>query len=115
MPDDDELFQGLVVDLRRGTLVLAVLSSLSRQKYGYSMLTDLEDKAIRIEANTLYPLLRRLESQGLLQSRWDTEEGRPRKYYMLNDRGRSLLLRLKEEWKRMTGEIENLFKEEELQ
>ena len=111
MPDD-ELLQGLIVDLRRGTLVLAVLSSLSSPKYGYALLTDMENQGIRIEANTLYPLLRRLESQGLLQSKWDTAESRPRKYYALSDRGRTLYAQLKEEWRRMTKELENLLEEE---
>ena len=107
---DDELLQGLIVDLRRGTLVLAALRSLSQPKYGYSLLQDMERSGIRIEANTLYPLLRRLESQGLLQSRWDTAENRPRKYYALSDRGLALYAQLKEEWLRMTREMENLLR-----
>jgi DNA-binding PadR family transcriptional regulator len=69
---DDELLQSLIIDLRRGTLVLAVLSCLKEAKYGYSLLQDMEQQGIRIEANTLYPLLRRLETQGLLKSDWDT-------------------------------------------
>ena len=112
MPDD-ELLQGLIVDLRRGTLVLAALSSLNQPKYGYSLLQDMENQGIRIEANTLYPLLRRLESQGLLESRWDTAESRPRKYYTLSSRGRSLHAKLKEEWRRMAKEMENLLGEGE--
>ena len=107
MPED-ELLQGLIIDLRRGTLVLAVLSSMKQPKYGYSLLQDMEEQGIRIEANTLYPLLRRLESQGLLHSEWDTAENRPRKYYALSERGQTLLTQLKDEWKRMTREIENL-------
>ena len=107
MPED-ELLQGLIVDLRRGTLVLAVMSSLSRPKYGYSLLQDMETQGIRIEANTLYPLLRRLESQGLLESRWDTAENRPRKYYALSGRGRKLYGQLRDEWRRMTQEMEKL-------
>ncbi|MCL2112280.1 MAG: PadR family transcriptional regulator [Clostridiales bacterium] len=114
MPDD-ELLQGLIVDLRRGTLVLAALSSLGEPKYGYSLLTDMAGQGIRIEANTLYPLLRRLEGQGLLQSRWDTAESRPRKYYSLSDRGRALHARLKEEWQLMAGEMERLLGKEEPQ
>ena len=106
MPDD-ELLQGLIVDLRRGTLVLAVLCCLSEPKYGYSLLQDMEARGIRVEANTLYPLLRRLESQGLLLSQWDTAENRPRKYYSLSDRGRALHARLLEEWRRLSREMEN--------
>ena len=109
---EDELLQGLIIDLRRGTLVLAVLSCLSQPKYGYSLLQDMEKRRIRIEANTLYPLLRRLESQGLLQSEWDTEESRPRKYYSLSDRGKTLYTQLRDEWRRMTREMENLLEEE---
>ena len=112
MPYDD-LLQGLIVDLRRGTLVLAVLSSMSEPKYGYSLLQDMEESGIRIEANTLYPLLRRLETQGLLASKWDTEESRPRKYYELSERGKSLYVQLKEEWRRMALEMENLLEEGE--
>ena len=112
MPDG-ELLQGLIVDLRRGTLVLAVLSSMNKPKYGYSLLQDMEEKGIRIEANTLYPLLRRLETQGLLESKWDTEESRPRKYYELSKKGQMLYVQLKEEWRRMAHEMENLLKEGE--
>ena len=111
MPDD-ELLQSLVIDLRRGTLTLAVLSCLKRPQYGYSLLQTMEKEGIRIEANTLYPLLRRLESQGLLQSEWDTAENRPRKYYALNDRGRALFVQLKAEWQRMTREIGELLNDE---
>ena len=113
MPQDNELLQGLIVDLRRGTLVLAVLSCLSKPKYGYSLLQDMENQNIRIEANTLYPLLRRLESQGLLESQWDTAESRPRKYYALSARGIVLYLQLREEWRRMSREMENLLREGE--
>jgi DNA-binding PadR family transcriptional regulator len=102
---EDELLQGLIVDLRRGTLVLAVLSTLSQPMYGYSLLQIMESQGIRIEANTLYPLLRRLESQGLLVSRWDTAESRPRKYYSLSGRGMALHARLKEEWLSMVREM----------
>lgn len=111
---EDELLQGLIVDLRRGTLVLAVLSSINQPKYGYSLLQDMEKQGIRIEANTLYPLLRRIESQGLLQSQWDTAESRPRKYYTLSDRGRRLRAQLRDEWRRMTYEMENLLGKDEL-
>ena len=109
----EELLQGLIIDLRRGTLVLAVLSSMNKPQYGYSLLQDMEEKGIRIEANTLYPLLRRLETQGLLKSKWDTEESRPRKYYELSIGGQVLLAQLKEEWRNMTREMDNLLKEGE--
>ncbi|WRS28002.1 PadR family transcriptional regulator [Oscillospiraceae bacterium MB08-C2-2] len=108
---DEELVRSLIVDLRRGTLVLAVLSSLGKAQYGYSLLQDMESKGIHIESNTLYPLLRRLETQGLLQSQWDTAENRPRKYYILSDRGQTVYVQLRKEWLCMTREMNNLLKE----
>ena len=104
--DITAILSGLVVDLRRGTMTLAVLSSLSQAKYGYSLLQDMEDRGIHIEANTLYPLLRRLEAQGLLESQWDTGESRPRKYYTLSVRGEILLIQLRDEWRHMVAEME---------
>lgn len=110
---EDELLKGLIVDLRRGTLVLAVLSSINQPTYGYMLLQDMENQGIRIEANTLYPLLRRLESQGLLQSQWDTTESRPRKYYTLSDQGKTIHAQLRDEWLRMTCEMEKLLGKDE--
>jgi len=110
---EDELLQGLIVDLRRGTLVLAVLSCLNRPKYGYSLLQDIEEQGIKIEANTLYPMLRRLESQGILESKWDTGESRPRKYYEMSKKGQELFVQLKSEWRRMTSEMERMLEEGE--
>jgi PadR family transcriptional regulator, regulatory protein PadR len=102
---DQSILNNLVVELRRGTQILAVLSSLSKTQYGYSLLQTLESKNILIEAGTLYPLLRRLESQGLLRSQWDTTESRPRKYYQLSNDGMELFTTLKEEWKNIQAEI----------
>jgi DNA-binding PadR family transcriptional regulator len=111
--NEDELLQVMVIDLRRGTLVLAVLSRLKKPKYGYSLLQDMEEQGIRIEVNTLYPMLRRLESQGLLRSKWDTAKSRPRKYYEMSDRGHELFSQLKDEWRRMTSEMKKMLKESE--
>ena len=102
---DQSIVNNLIVELRRGTQILAVLSSLSKTQYGYSLLQTLESKNILIEAGTLYPLLRRLESQGLLSSEWDTTESRPRKYYQLSSDGIELLQILKIEWKNIQAEI----------
>ena len=110
---DDELLSNLITDLRRGTLVLAVLSCLKNSKYGYALLQDMETQGIRIEANTLYPLLRRLETQGLLVSEWDTGESRPRKYYTLSKKGKVLQEQLKEEWQRMSLEMEKFLDEKD--
>jgi DNA-binding PadR family transcriptional regulator len=94
----NESFENVILELRRGVIVLAVLSRLDQEQYGYSLIKNLTDNGLEIDQGTLYPLLRRLESQGLLQSNWRVESDRPRRYYVLSDEGRTLLPRLKEEW-----------------
>ena len=94
----NESFDNLILELRRGVIVLAVLSQLEKEQYGYSLINGLREHNLEIDQGTLYPLLRRLESQGLLQSNWRIESDRPRRYYMLSSEGRELLPRLKEEW-----------------
>ncbi|WP_430501132.1 PadR family transcriptional regulator [Micromonospora trifolii] len=81
-------------ELRRGTVVVASLVALRRPNYGYALLQRLSDHGFPVDANTLYPLLRRLEDQGLLTSEWNTEESRPRKFYRTSDEGESMLNRL---------------------
>ncbi|MEU7844377.1 PadR family transcriptional regulator [Micromonospora sp. NPDC049114] len=81
-------------ELRRGTVVVASLVALRRPDYGYALLQRLTDHGFPVDANTLYPLLRRLEDQGLLTSEWNTEESRPRKFYRTSDEGASMLSRL---------------------
>ncbi|MEU0552179.1 PadR family transcriptional regulator [Micromonospora sp. NPDC005979] len=81
-------------ELRRGTVVVASLVALRRPDYGYALLQRLTDHGFPVDANTLYPLLRRLEDQGLLTSEWNTEESRPRKFYRTSDEGESMLNRL---------------------
>lgn len=100
MPEGD-LLASLITELHRGTLTLAVLSQLGSAKYGYALLQDLEAKGLPMEPGSLYPLLRRLEAQGVLESQWDTSEARPRKYYILSSRGKELYERLALEWKRL--------------
>ena len=78
----DEIVSGLILEFRRGTLIMVVLAQLNKPMYGYSLVKELEGKGIPIEGNTLYPLLRRLESQGLLKSEWETDAAKPRKYYI---------------------------------
>jgi len=104
----EELVDSLVVELRRGTLVLSVLSQLEHPEYGYSLVQKLEEKNAAIEPGTLYPLLRRLEKQNLLVSRWDTSENRPRKYYELNEEGKEVYERLKREWLSLSKQLEVL-------
>jgi len=94
----NESFENVILELRRGVIVLAVLSQLGEQQYGYSLIKRLSESGLEIDQGTLYPLLRRLESQGLLKSDWRIEADRPRRYYVLSDEGRNLLPRLKEEW-----------------
>jgi PadR family transcriptional regulator, regulatory protein PadR len=109
MDSMDELMSSLIVELRRGTLVLSVLSQLENPEYGYSLVQKLEEKNSIIEAGTLYPLLRRLEKQQLLTSRWDTSKSRPRKFYVISDEGKQVYLRLVSEWKALTAQLEGLF------
>ena len=94
----NESFENVILELRRGVIVLAVLSCLNQEQYGYSLIKSLDENGLEIDQGTLYPLLRRLEGQGLLQSAWRVETDRPRRYYVLSDEGRDLLPRLKEEW-----------------
>jgi PadR family transcriptional regulator PadR len=94
----NESFENVILELRRGVIVLAVLSRLDQEQYGYSLIKSLAENGLEIDQGTLYPLLRRLESQGLLQSNWRIETDRPRRYYVLSDEGRQLLPRLKDEW-----------------
>ena len=105
MPELDTI-QNLLTELRRGSLTLAVLGSLREPRYGYALLQTLQEQHIDIEANTLYPLLRRLESQGLLTSDWDTSESRPRKYYTVSLRCKEVLKQLLTEWGNMQRSIE---------
>ncbi|WP_326513446.1 PadR family transcriptional regulator [Clostridium intestinale] len=111
MDSIDELMASLLVELRRGTLVLSVLSQLNSPEYGYSLVQKLEKKNSPIDSGTLYPLLRRLEKQKLLTSEWDTTESRPRKFYVLSNEGKEVYKRLKNEWKIISSQLEILLKE----
>ena len=100
--ENDELVQNMLLELRRGVISIAVLSQLSREQYGYSLLKALSDKGLEVDQSTLYPLLRRLESQGLLQSDWRiADETRPRRYYVISTQGKAVLTKLKREWSAM--------------
>ena len=95
---DNDLLQNNTLELRRGMIVLAVLSQLGTEQYGYSLLKLLADQGLQLDQGTLYPLLRRLESQGLLQSVWRLEEARPRRYYIISPEGQKMLIQLTSEW-----------------
>ncbi|MGE7919727.1 PadR family transcriptional regulator [Viridibacillus sp. NPDC093762] len=107
------LLNSLSIELRRGTLTLAVLSQLRIPQYGYSLVQLLEESGINIDQSTLYPLLRRLEKQELVTSSWDTSESRPRKYYVLSEYGLKIFLNLKKEWIKNSKELYGLLKGDE--
>lgn len=113
MGDDKDLLSSLLMELRRGTLVLSVLSQMKEEKYGYSLVQSLEEKGVSIDPNTLYPLLRRLEKQGLLQSNWETSGSKPRKYYIRTEYGDEIYQELKHQWEDMAAGMEKLLKEDE--
>jgi DNA-binding PadR family transcriptional regulator len=108
-----EVLAGHVQELRRGTVVLACLAALRRARYGYRLLDDLASIGIEVEGNTLYPLLRRLEGQGLLASRWDTAEARPRKFYETTAAGRATLAALVAEWRALDAAVAAVITEHE--
>lgn len=98
----------LELELRRGVLVIATLSQLAEPQYGYSLRQALAAKGLPIEEGTLYPLLRRLEGQGLLVSAWRIEDGPPRRYYQLSQAGRAALARLAGEWRELVATMDGL-------
>ena len=108
---DADAFAKLELELRRGVVVLATLSQLRTPRYGYELRQALAGKGMPIEEGTLYPLLRRLETQGLLKSEWKIEDGPPRRYYSLNADGRKLLKKLTESWRGMNDAMDRLLKE----
>lgn len=109
---EKDLLENMILELRRGTLLLSVLSQLKEPRYGYALVQSLEEKGVSIDPNTLYPLLRRLEKQGLLISEWETSESKPRKYYRRTDFGDAIFLKLKEQWKSMSESMAELLSEE---
>ncbi|WP_089406892.1 PadR family transcriptional regulator [Granulicella rosea] len=105
---DAELFDALRLELRRGALVLAVLAQLRREHYGYTLRKALAESGLAIEESTLYPLLRRLETQGLLTSEWREEERRNKRFYRLSGAGERMLARLLDEWRGMNATIDGI-------
>ncbi|MDT3297439.1 PadR family transcriptional regulator [Shewanella sp. SP2S2-6] len=93
------------LELRRGVLVLAVLGLLKQAHYGYSLRKQLQEGGIDIDEGTLYPLVRRLADQGLLDSEWRQAEGRERRYYQLSSLGAELLSQLTDEWQQLNGAL----------
>jgi DNA-binding PadR family transcriptional regulator len=106
-----DLLDNMIMELKRGTQIMIVLDALKDMQYGYSLLQVLNEKKVNIEAGTLYPLLRRLDKQGLLDSIWDTTESRPRKYYKLNEQGTEILKDLTSAWLDMVKEVNQIIEE----
>lgn len=113
MSEVDSILQNLRLEMRRGTLVLAVLARVDEPQYGYTLITELSDLGMAVEQNTLYPLLRRLEKQGLLKSLWQIEENRPRRYYQISTQGRDIRNALIGEWKLMGKTVSKLLETNE--
>jgi PadR family transcriptional regulator PadR len=105
MVSNEYIYENQSLELRRGTTVLAILNLLQQSMYGYGLQQALEKAGVVIEAGTLYPLLRRLEKQGILASVWNTQDARPRKYYKLTSGGEILYDRMKTEWFQINEKI----------
>lgn len=112
MAEEKDLLSNLILELRRGTLILSVLSQVKEEKYGYALVQSLEEKGVMIDPNTLYPLLRRLEKQGLLKSEWETGGSKPRKYYSRTSLGDEIYGELKEQWEKISVSMDGLLKED---
>jgi PadR family transcriptional regulator PadR len=104
-------FENLRLELRRGCLVLAVLAQLRAEHYGYTLRKALAEDGLEIEESTLYPLLRRLETQGLLVSEWREEDKRNKRFYRLSKDGKVILKQLVEEWRGMGESLDRILKE----
>ena len=106
----NDLIAGFLQEMRRGTIIMCVLAKLKTSAYGYNLISELAQAGIPIEANTLYPLLRRLESQSLLQSEWNTTDtAKPRKYYATTELGEEILEELKKHWSETVQNMERIF------
>jgi PadR family transcriptional regulator PadR len=107
-----ESFENLRLELRRGCLVLAVLAALRTEQYGYTLRKTLADRGLAIDESTLYPLLRRLEAQGLLQSQWREEDKRNKRFYRITEEGALILQQLLTEWEQIDSSLKAVLKEE---
>lgn len=108
MNGDDDLYESLRLELRRGSLGLAVLARLRVERYGYTLRQALADDGLDMEESTLYPLLRRLEAKGLLNSEWREEEKRKKRFYVLSPAGEDMLRRLVQEWRAINTSLERI-------
>jgi PadR family transcriptional regulator PadR len=110
MTIDPNLFENVRLELRRGSLVLAVLAQLRSEQYGYTLRKALAEHGMAIDEGTLYPLLRRLESQGLLQSEWREEDKRKKRFYVLSSDGKLILKQLLAEWRSIDSSLNGIVK-----
>ncbi len=110
-PVTPDPFENLRLELRRGCLTLAVLAHLRGEHYGYTLRKALNDHGLEIDEGTLYPLLRRLESQGLLSSEWREENKRNKRFYRLSPDGKAMLEQLLDEWRRINASLDRILAE----
>jgi PadR family transcriptional regulator, regulatory protein PadR len=104
----EDLYENLRLELRRGSLVIAVLAALRSEQYGYTLRKSLTDAGIDIDEGTLYPLLRRLEGQGLLVSEWREADNRNKRFYKLSPEGKQMLKQLLAEWNRINQSLNDI-------
>jgi len=109
--ENSEVFENLKLELRRGCLSLAVLTQLRTERYGYTLRKALADDGLEIDEGTLYPLLRRLEAQGLLVSQWREEDKRNKRFYRLSPEGERVLAQLLDEWQRIHTSLSKILQE----
>ena len=110
MANDSNLYENLKMELRRGSLILAVLAQLRTEQYGYTLRKALAEHGMEVDEGTLYPLLRRLETQGLLSSEWREEDKRNKRFYVLSVEGRLMLKQLLAEWKNIDTSLNGIVK-----
>lgn len=108
MDEVNAIVSNMEQELRRGTVTLCVLCRLQQPRYGYALVEELAEAGVSIEPGTLYPLLRRLESQGLLKSEWETSGPKPRKYYARSEMGERIFTLLCGEWETLARSIDRL-------
>src|SRR5258708_6354152 len=106
-----EVFENLKMELRRGCLIVAVLAQLRTEQYGYTLRKALANDGLAIDEGTLYPLLRRLETQGLLASQWREEDKRNKRFYLLSPAGEQILAQLLEEWQDINASLNKILQE----
>src|SRR5215472_13853801 len=110
-PETSEVFENLRLELRRGCLILAVLAALRTEQYGYTLRKVLAEHGMEIDEGTLYPLLRRLENQGLLRSQWREEDKRNKRFYRLSPVGEQILEQLLKEWLSINTSLNRIMQE----